>query len=230
MSRGCIYCDYPSSLPPSGCPIHPLTVALPDWEIGTAVVVCKDNGFRFHTKTRGFPYIMGGVAVIHLEGISGCYSLERTMLDDPQPDARVAESELIRSVADDVVTRVCVACEKGIHDGCVVHYDPQAQCPCGHGNATVAESEYVPLQCAADNPLNQRALELKAVLDTARDVIARVMKEGEATHAVGEWRTRKDLIKHAKIHVLLWFNDGEVEDLEHALTDIALALAKQAGK
>lgn len=25
MARGCIYCDYPSSLPPSGCPIHPLT-------------------------------------------------------------------------------------------------------------------------------------------------------------------------------------------------------------
>lgn len=51
---------------------------------GTDVVVTKDDGSEVRTKTRSAPWLLGTssrgpghTAVIMLEGISGCYSLER---------------------------------------------------------------------------------------------------------------------------------------------------------
>ena len=46
--------------------------------IGTSVVVTKDLGEKTNTKTRSdAQYLPNGTAVIWLEGISGCYLLER---------------------------------------------------------------------------------------------------------------------------------------------------------
>ena len=51
---------------------------------GTPVIVTKDDKSEFPTKTRSAPWLLGGssrgpghTAVIMVEGISGCYSLER---------------------------------------------------------------------------------------------------------------------------------------------------------
>lgn len=44
---------------------------------GTAVNVRKDGGEVVSTKTRSMPWMLGGTAVIQVEGISGGYSLER---------------------------------------------------------------------------------------------------------------------------------------------------------
>ena len=62
-----------------------------DVPIGTEVVITKDLGEKFHTKTRSAPWLLGGdsrdpsdpthhpghTAVMLFEGISGCYSLAR---------------------------------------------------------------------------------------------------------------------------------------------------------
>jgi hypothetical protein len=55
-----------------------------DVPIGTEVIVTKDLGEKFHTKTRSEPWMLGSsctspghTAVILVEGISGCYMLER---------------------------------------------------------------------------------------------------------------------------------------------------------
>lgn len=46
--------------------------------VGTSVVVTLDDGTEKHTKTRSEAFLLGGhSACIQLEGISGCYSLER---------------------------------------------------------------------------------------------------------------------------------------------------------
>ena len=51
---------------------------------GTPVVVTKDLGEQFHTKTRSIPWMLGAscrgpghTAVIMVEGITGGYLLER---------------------------------------------------------------------------------------------------------------------------------------------------------
>jgi hypothetical protein len=41
------------------------------------VIVKRDNGDEFTTKTRGHAWMMGKRAVILVEGISGAYSLDR---------------------------------------------------------------------------------------------------------------------------------------------------------
>lgn len=53
-----------------------------DWNsrhrIGDPVVVTKDDGSKVETVATTAAYVMGGhTAVIHLEGIRGCYALER---------------------------------------------------------------------------------------------------------------------------------------------------------
>lgn len=60
-----------------------------DVPIGTEVIVTKDLGEKVHTKTRSAPWLLGTssrgpghTAVIMLEGISGCYSLERVKKAD----------------------------------------------------------------------------------------------------------------------------------------------------
>lgn len=48
------------------------------YPIGTAVIVTKDNGVQVHTKTRSEASVLSGhTAVIWLEGLSGCYALDR---------------------------------------------------------------------------------------------------------------------------------------------------------
>lgn len=56
-------------------------------EIGTWIVVRKDNGEELRTKVRDKPLLLGDhSAVIWLEGISGCYSLERVRLMRPEDE------------------------------------------------------------------------------------------------------------------------------------------------
>lgn len=45
--------------------------------IGTAVVVRRDNGSEFRTVTRSKPWILSGTPVAMVDGISGCYALNR---------------------------------------------------------------------------------------------------------------------------------------------------------
>ena len=52
--------------------------------VGTDVIVTKDDGTEIKTKTRSAAYMLGAsgdypghTAVIQLEGISGCYALDR---------------------------------------------------------------------------------------------------------------------------------------------------------
>jgi hypothetical protein len=52
-----------------------------DVPMGTEVVLTKDFGGEFRTRTGSPPKMLGGhTAVIWLEGVSGCYSLERVRL------------------------------------------------------------------------------------------------------------------------------------------------------
>ncbi len=55
-----------------------------DVPMGTPVIVTKDFGEQFETKTRSEPWMLGAssqgpghTAVIKVEGITGCYLLER---------------------------------------------------------------------------------------------------------------------------------------------------------
>lgn len=46
--------------------------------VGTEVAVTRDNGRVEHTKTRSEAWVLSGhTAVIMVEGISGCYLLDR---------------------------------------------------------------------------------------------------------------------------------------------------------
>lgn len=46
--------------------------------IGTEVVVVKDDRSEVRTRTKSGGFLLGGhTACIMLEGVSGCYSLER---------------------------------------------------------------------------------------------------------------------------------------------------------
>lgn len=53
---------------------------------GTPVIVTKDDGQQFHTKTRSAPWMLCGTSVIMVEGIAGGYSLERVRLSAPPAD------------------------------------------------------------------------------------------------------------------------------------------------
>jgi hypothetical protein len=49
-----------------------------DTPIGTAVTVEKDDGTEVQTKTRSKAWMLAGhTAVVMVEGITGCYALER---------------------------------------------------------------------------------------------------------------------------------------------------------
>lgn len=46
--------------------------------VGTEVIVTRDNGEELRTKTRSEAWLLSGhSAVIQLEGVSGCYALDR---------------------------------------------------------------------------------------------------------------------------------------------------------
>jgi hypothetical protein len=50
------------------------------YAVGQAVVVRKDGGEDFHTSTRSKAEVLSGhSAVIWLEGITGCYLLDRVL-------------------------------------------------------------------------------------------------------------------------------------------------------
>lgn len=62
-----------------------------DFQVGTEVVVTKDDGSKVSTKTRSEAYMLGAcrdypghTAVILLEGINGCYMLERVRFEVKQ--------------------------------------------------------------------------------------------------------------------------------------------------
>lgn len=62
-----------------------LVEAWKDVPQGTDVILTKDGGEQFPTKTRSGPWLLGGhTAVIQVDGISGCYRLDRVrMAQDP---------------------------------------------------------------------------------------------------------------------------------------------------
>lgn len=78
--------------------------------------------------------------------------------------------------------------------------------------------------------VDPRAAEVEQVKAVALDVVTRAMKEGEASHAVGEWRTESvgDRLGHVMDHIRAWVQGGEIGELEHALTGLALVLTNLA--
>jgi hypothetical protein len=83
--------------------------------------------------------------------------------------------------------------------------------------------------------MSARAAELALIRSVADDVVTRVMKEGEATHAVGEWRSLDDggHLDHVKAHLAKWEWHGGglgMMDIEHAIVRLLFIVAKQAGK
>ncbi len=54
---------------------------------GTEVDVKRDDGTVTRTKTRSEPWLLGhGAAVIKVDGITGCYLLDRVTLASTRPD------------------------------------------------------------------------------------------------------------------------------------------------
>lgn len=81
-----------------------------------------------------------------------------------------------------------------------------------------------------------RAAELDLIRSVADDVIARVMKEGEAAHAVGEWRglSYREHWSHVNSHLNAVAVNGcagelpkDREDIEHAIVRLLFIVAKQ---
>ena len=78
---------------------------------------------------------------------------------------------------------------------------------------------------AADDP---RAAELELIRSVADDVVTRVMKEGEATHAVGEWRGVIETLheKHIDDHLIEFKRTGDMTHIEHAIVRLLIIVAK----
>lgn len=52
---------------------------------GEAVVVTRDDGSTWETRTRSEPWKLGGHTwVVQLKGLAGCYALERVRRKDNQ--------------------------------------------------------------------------------------------------------------------------------------------------
>ena len=80
--------------------------------VGVCVRVRKDNGDLFVTVTKSEAYVLSGhSAVIHVEGISGCYSLDRVRYEFEQPPPPIAEQfkEQMSKVA--AIAFSCQFCE-----------------------------------------------------------------------------------------------------------------------
>lgn len=61
-----------------------------DWNaaypVGRDVVLSKDSGEQFPTKTRSEAQVLSGhSAVIWVEGVSGCYLLDCVKVSEPSP-------------------------------------------------------------------------------------------------------------------------------------------------
>ncbi len=50
---------------------------LPEWPLGTPMIVLDDRNLRWNTATRSLPWMLGGQAVVLIEGIAGGYSCDR---------------------------------------------------------------------------------------------------------------------------------------------------------
>ena len=48
-----------------------------DNPVGVSVIVTRDNQEEIRTKTRSSAWLIGSIPVIQIEGIAGCYALER---------------------------------------------------------------------------------------------------------------------------------------------------------
>lgn len=70
---------------------------------GTPVIVRRDDGSEFATRTRSMPWDLCGTPVVLLEGISGGYALERVR-SAPAPPA-AGDASLVDGV-DTSITRV----------------------------------------------------------------------------------------------------------------------------
>lgn len=46
-------------------------------QIGMDVIVTKDDGGEIQTKTRSSAWLIGSIPVIQIEGVAGCYALDR---------------------------------------------------------------------------------------------------------------------------------------------------------
>lgn len=67
---------------PVAPPLYALERQVDDWnahhQLGTEVIVRRDSGQEVQTKTRSQAWVLSGhSAVIMVDGISGCYSLDR---------------------------------------------------------------------------------------------------------------------------------------------------------
>ena len=74
---------------------------------GTPVVVTKDRGEQFVTKTRSMAWMLpSGVAVIMVDGISGGYSLERVrkVEKEPMTNLQIAQVLMAETKADRLTT------------------------------------------------------------------------------------------------------------------------------
>jgi hypothetical protein len=87
--------DWRAALVPEKTNQMPLPLTEPTaeapWPIGTEVIVRRDNGEETRTRTRSGVDLVGGEKVIWLEGIAGCYSLDRVRLAVASP-AQTAEA------------------------------------------------------------------------------------------------------------------------------------------
>lgn len=68
--------------------------------------------------------------------------------------------------------------------------------------------------------------DIKLVADCA---IERTMREGEAKYPDNQWETRSDTAdaQHAIIHLVQYLGDRRIDDLEHALTRVAIILKRR---
>jgi hypothetical protein len=57
--------------------------------VGAAVTVQRDNGVILHTTTRSKAWVVeSGIAVVQVEGIAGCYALERVQPSEQQASVK----------------------------------------------------------------------------------------------------------------------------------------------
>lgn len=83
------------------------------------------------------------------------------------------------------------------------------------------------------NKPDPRAAELALIRSVADDVVTRVMKEGEASHAVGHWKDVSDVEHwtHADDHMVDYrCSTASLTDIEHAIVRLLFIVAKAKQK
>ena len=59
-----------------------------DNPVGTSVIVTRDDQEEIQTKTRSSAWLIGSIPVIQIEGIAGCYALDRVRRVNPTDDQK----------------------------------------------------------------------------------------------------------------------------------------------